>query len=108
VSANLIFPINYHSDIPNLEKKNQLRQRDVNFLCMHSSLLEFAIVTEFQAPEAYSNLIMTKTKYNISRRSLVEKENVIVRINPSNFRTLRAKETRQIVMLTGSKSNNWR
>jgi hypothetical protein len=56
-----------------------------NFVCMRSSLLESAIITEFQATEAYSSSELMKAKYSISRLSKVEKENVIVRISPSNF-----------------------
>jgi hypothetical protein len=52
---------------------------------MSSSLLESVIITEFQATEAYSSLDLTKAKYIISRLSMVENENVIVRISPSNF-----------------------
>jgi hypothetical protein len=51
---------------------------------MCSSLLDSVIVTEFQATEAYSNLDLTKAKY-ISRLSVVEIENVSVRINPNRF-----------------------
>jgi hypothetical protein len=40
---------------------------------------------KFQATEAYSNLDLTKTVYSIKSLSKVKKENVIVRINPSNF-----------------------
>jgi hypothetical protein len=84
VSANLIFPTYCHSDIPCL-KTNLLRQRAENFLCVRSSLLESAIVTEFQAAEAYSSFDLTKAKYGISRMAMVENENVIVRSNPNNF-----------------------
>jgi hypothetical protein len=56
-----------------------------NFLCTRSSLLESVVVTEFQATEAYLNLDLTKVKYSISRLSVVEKENVSVRINPNSF-----------------------
>jgi hypothetical protein len=52
---------------------------------MRSSLLESAIITEFQATEAYSSLDMTKADYSISRLSMVKKENVIVGINLINF-----------------------
>jgi hypothetical protein len=52
---------------------------------MRSSLLGSVIVTEFQATEAYSSLDLTKAKYSISRLSMIEKENVIVRISPNNF-----------------------
>jgi hypothetical protein len=55
------------------------------FLCTRSSLLESVIVTEFQATEAYSSLDLTKAKYSISRLSMVEKENVSVRINPNSL-----------------------
>jgi hypothetical protein len=41
------------------------------------------MVTEFQAAEAYSSLDLTKANYGISRLSMVEKENVSVRINPN-------------------------
>jgi hypothetical protein len=50
---------------------------------MCSSLLESVIIKEFQATEAYSSLDLTKAKYNISRLSMMEKEYVIVQINPS-------------------------
>jgi hypothetical protein len=62
-----------------------LWQRAANFLCMRSSLLELVIVTELQAAETYSSLDLTKAKYSISRVPMVEKENVFIRINPSNF-----------------------
>jgi hypothetical protein len=47
--------------------------------------LESVIVTEFQATEAYSILDLTKAKCSINRLTVVEKENVSVRINPINF-----------------------
>jgi hypothetical protein len=48
--------------------------------------LESVTVTEFQATEAYSNLDLTKAKYSISiLYGMVEKENVIAKISPSNF-----------------------
>jgi hypothetical protein len=47
VSANLIFPINYHCDIPHLEKKNLLWQSAANILFKPPSLLESVILTEF-------------------------------------------------------------
>jgi hypothetical protein len=50
---------------------------------VRSSLLELVIV--FQAAAAYSNLNLPKAKYSISRLSMVQKENVISRINPNNF-----------------------
>jgi hypothetical protein len=84
VSANLIFPIYCHNDIPHLEK-NIFWQTAAIFLCTRSSLLESVIVTEFQATKAYSSLYLTKAKYSISRLFMVEKENVIVRNNPNNF-----------------------
>jgi hypothetical protein len=52
---------------------------------MRSSLLKSVIVKEFQAIEAYSSIDLIKAKYSISRLSKAEKENVIVRISPSNF-----------------------
>jgi hypothetical protein len=52
---------------------------------MHSSLLESVTVTEFQAAEAYFSLDLIKAKHSISRFPLVEKENVIIRINDNNF-----------------------
>jgi hypothetical protein len=72
VSANLIFPINYHGDIPYLGKIYCGKKRAANFLCMLSSLLESVIVTKFQATEAYSSLDLTKAKYGISRLSKAE------------------------------------
>jgi hypothetical protein len=60
-------------------------QRAAFFFCMRSSLLELIIVTEFQATGAFSSLDLTKAKYSMSRLSVVEKENGIVRISPSNF-----------------------
>jgi hypothetical protein len=50
---------------------------------MSSNLLELETATEFQATEAYSSFDQTKSKY-ISRLSEVEKENVIVQINPNS------------------------
>jgi hypothetical protein len=84
VSANLIFPIYRNNDIPHLEKI-VCGQRVENFFCMPSSLLESVIVTEFQATDAYSSLDLTKAKYSIGRLSMVEKENVSLRINANNF-----------------------
>jgi hypothetical protein len=53
---------------------------------MRSSLLELVIVTELQAAETYPSLDLAKARYsNISRLPMVEKENVIIRINPSSF-----------------------
>jgi hypothetical protein len=52
---------------------------------MGSSLLESLTVTEFQATKAHSSLDSTKAKYSLSRLSMVERENVSVRINPNNF-----------------------
>jgi hypothetical protein len=51
---------------------------------MPSSLLQPVIVLEFQTTDAYSSLDLTKAKHSISRLSMVAKENVNVRINPSN------------------------
>jgi hypothetical protein len=84
MSANLIDPKYRYSDNLYLEKiyYNEGLQA---FLCIRSSLLESVFVIEFQATEAYSNLGLTKTVYSIKRLSKVEKENVIVRMNPSNF-----------------------
>jgi hypothetical protein len=67
--------------------KNLLWQRIANFLCMRSSLLESVIIIQFQATEAYSHfsLDLTKAKYRISKLSVAENENVIVRINLVNF-----------------------
>jgi hypothetical protein len=84
VFANLVSPINCHIDAGYLEK-NLLWQRAANFLCMCSSLLESVIVTEFQAVEAYSSVDLTKAKYIISRLPVMEKEDVIIQINSSNF-----------------------
>jgi hypothetical protein len=42
------------------------------------------IATEFQETEAYSSLDLTKAKY-ITRPSMVQTENVRVRISPDNF-----------------------
>jgi hypothetical protein len=53
--------------------------------CMRSSLLESVIVIEFHATETYQSLDQTKEKYNISKLCVVEKENIIVRINPRKF-----------------------
>jgi hypothetical protein len=83
VSAHLIFPI-CHNDMPHLEK-NILWQRAANLLCTPSSLLESVILAEFQATASYYSLDLTKEKYSISTPSMVEKENVIVGINPKNF-----------------------
>jgi hypothetical protein len=52
---------------------------------LRTSLLKSVIVTEFQVTEAYSSLDRTKAKYSISRLFMVERENVILRISPSNF-----------------------
>jgi hypothetical protein len=62
-----------------------LWQKASNVLRTLSSLLESLTVTEFQATEAYSSLDLTKAKYSISTLSMVEKENVSVRINPNSF-----------------------
>jgi hypothetical protein len=42
-------------------------------------------VIEFPTSDAYSNLDLTIAIYSIRRLSRVEKEKVIVRINPNNF-----------------------
>jgi hypothetical protein len=64
VSANLMFPIDCHSDAPYVGKiccgKEGCR------FCVRSCLLESVIVTELQAPEAYSSLDLTKAKYPAS------------------------------------------
>jgi hypothetical protein len=54
--------------------KNLSWQRAANFLCMRSSLLESVLVTELQTPEAYSNLDLTKAKYNVNILSKVEND----------------------------------
>lgn len=71
VSANIIFPVNYHG------WKNLLWQRAEIFLCMLSGLFESVMEIEFQAA-AYSSSGLTKTKYKICGLSKMEKENVIV------------------------------
>jgi hypothetical protein len=50
---------------------------------MHSICLASVAVIEFHTEEAYSSLGLTSVKYNISRVSRVEKEQVTVRIKPS-------------------------
>jgi hypothetical protein len=52
---------------------------------MRSSLFELVIVTELQAAEAFSSLLLTKAQYSNSRLSVVKKDKVIIRISPSNF-----------------------
>jgi hypothetical protein len=52
---------------------------------MRSSLSESVIVTDFQATETYSCFDLIKAKYTISKQPKMEKENVVVRINPRNF-----------------------
>jgi hypothetical protein len=47
--------------------------------------LASVFVIEFQTTEAYSNVDLTIAIYSIRRLSRVEKENVVVRINPNNF-----------------------
>jgi hypothetical protein len=59
---------------------------------MHSSSLELTVVTEVQTTEAHSSLDLTKATYSINRLSMVEKGNVIVQINPSNFPACKKKE----------------
>jgi hypothetical protein len=46
-------------------------------------LLASVVVTEFHTVEAYSSLGRTSVKYNTSRLSRVEKEQVTVRVKPS-------------------------
>jgi hypothetical protein len=52
---------------------------------MSSGLLESVIVTEFQTTEALSSSDLTKANYIISRLSMVERENAILRINSRTF-----------------------
>jgi hypothetical protein len=84
MSASLIFPMNYHSDIPYLGKIHCGKGPQILFF-MCSSLLESVIITEFQETEACSSLDLTKAKYSIDRLSEVQKENVILPISHSNF-----------------------
>jgi uncharacterized protein YsxB (DUF464 family) len=56
-----------------------------NIVCMCSSLLVLATISELQATEAYSSLDPTNEKYIIIRFSVVEKENLSVQINPKHF-----------------------
>jgi hypothetical protein len=65
--------------------KNLLRQEVAYFLCMHSSFPELVIIMVFMPTETCSSLDLTKAKYSISKQSIVEKENVIVRINHSGL-----------------------
>jgi hypothetical protein len=82
--SNLNLPINYHSDISYFEKINFGKGLQIFFVCAQV-LLESVIVTEFQATEAYSSFDPTKAKYSINRLPKVEKERMILRINPSKF-----------------------
>jgi hypothetical protein len=52
---------------------------------MRSSLLDSVIMAEFQATETCSSLDLTRAKYSVNILIKVGKENVIVRISPSNF-----------------------
>jgi hypothetical protein len=52
---------------------------------MHSNLLEYVIVTEFQVTDIFSSSDLTKAKYRIGRVPMMEKEEVILRINTTNF-----------------------
>jgi hypothetical protein len=52
---------------------------------MRSNLLESVFVIELQTTDAYSNFDLTIAIYSIGRHSRVERENVIVRINPNNL-----------------------
>jgi hypothetical protein len=65
--------------------KNLPWLKAANFLCVRSNLLESVTVTVLLATESYWSLDLAKAKYSISRRSEVEKENVIVRISHSSF-----------------------
>jgi hypothetical protein len=55
--------------------------------------LKFIIVSNCnRVPSSRSNLDLTKAKYSISRLSVVEKENVRVRINPNTIFLLRVRK----------------
>jgi hypothetical protein len=56
------------------------------FRSIHSSLLASVAVNVFHATEAYSSLDVTKVKYNVRILSVVEKEKVMKRIRPNNFK----------------------
>jgi hypothetical protein len=60
-------------------------KRAANCIYTRSSCFQSVIVTDLQATEAFSGLDLTKAKHSISRLSVVEKENVIVRIISNNF-----------------------
>jgi hypothetical protein len=65
--------------------KNLLCQRAAIVLLYALNFIGVGNRNRVQATKTYSSLDLTKKIYSISRLSEVEKENVIVGINPSNF-----------------------
>ena len=58
--------------------------RDTNFYLTCSRVLVSVDITEFQANEAYSILGLIQVTYTNNQKSIVEKEYVTDRTNPSN------------------------
>jgi hypothetical protein len=84
VSVNLIFPINYDSDIPNLKKKIYCG-KGLHFFSLCA--LKFIGVNDCNRVPSNRSILssdMTRAKYYISIPPLVETENVISRTNPNN------------------------
>jgi hypothetical protein len=65
VSANVIFSINYHRDIPYLAKIYYSKGLQMFLACAQVT------VTEFQETEAYPSLDPYKAKYSVTRLSKV-------------------------------------
>jgi hypothetical protein len=64
------------------ETIKRLKQRAANLCWMRSSLLASVDVIEFQTTDAYANLDLTNTMYNLSIHSTDEKLKVMLRTGP--------------------------
>jgi hypothetical protein len=62
-----------------------IKQMDVNFCRICSSLLASVDVTEFQNAEIYSNLDLTNVKYSTYEHYREENLKVMERIRPKSF-----------------------
>jgi hypothetical protein len=63
-------------------RKKWLKDRAANYHFAHSSILAL-VVTIFQADKVYSNLDLTKVKYDNIKLSIVEKEYVNACMSPN-------------------------
>jgi hypothetical protein len=94
MSANL-FIQNVHIMIICILKNSIMIKGTENFLCMSSSLLGSVFVIEFQTT---ANFDLTIAIYSIRRLSGVDKDNVIVQINPNNFTVCENRVLNQYVL----------